>query len=97
MPTFESLPGFEREFGKLTTEQQAAFKAAVRLFVAELKAGRGFRRSLRVKRVQGTTHIWEITWARDGRATWQYGEERVPGEPHVVWRRIGTHSIFKEP
>ncbi|WP_267887199.1 hypothetical protein [Thermobifida halotolerans] len=35
-----------------------------------------------------------MTWAPDGRATWQYGEERVPGKPHVIWRRVGTHAIF---
>lgn len=97
MPTFEILPGFEREFGKLTAEQQAAFKAVVALFVADLRAGHGFRRALRVKKVHGTAHVREITWAPDGRATWQYGEEQVPGEPHVIWRRIGTHSIFKQP
>ena len=97
MPTFESLPGFEREYGKLTAAQQAAFKAVVAQFVADLKAGRGFRRALRVKRVWGTARVWEITWAPDGRATWQYGEEHVPGEPHIVWRRIGTRSIFKQP
>lgn len=97
MPTFESLPGFEREYGKLTAEQQDAFKTVIRQFVDDLRAGRGFRRQLRVKKVQGTTHVWEITWAPDGRATWQYGEEHIPGEAHIVWRRIGTHSIFKQP
>jgi hypothetical protein len=97
LPTFESLPGFKREYGKLTTEQQAAFKAVVTQFVADLRSGRGFRRSLRVKTVQGVAHVWEITWAADGRATWQYGEQQIAGEPHIVWRRIGTHSIFKQP
>jgi anaerobic glycerol-3-phosphate dehydrogenase len=41
--------------------------------------------------------IWELTWAADGRATWQYGPEQRPGEPHVIWRRIGGHEIFKRP
>jgi hypothetical protein len=35
---------------------------------------------------------WEMTWAPDGRATLEYGTERRPGEPHVIWRRIGTHG-----
>jgi hypothetical protein len=38
-----------------------------------------------------------MTWAPDGRATWRYGAEQVPGVPHVVWRRVGTHAIFKRP
>jgi hypothetical protein len=38
-----------------------------------------------------------MTRAPDGRATFQYGPEIAPGEPHVIWRRIGTHAIFREP
>ncbi len=26
-----------------------------------------------------------------------YGEEVRLGEPHIVWRRIGTHDIFRQP
>ncbi|MER6108587.1 hypothetical protein ACWG5P_11115 [Streptomyces prasinus] len=36
----------------------------------------------------------EMTWAPDGRATWQYGDELREGEPHVIWRRVGGHEIF---
>ncbi len=56
-----------------------------------------FPAGLRVKRVQGTLGVWELTWAPDGRATFSYGEEQVRGEPHVVWRRIGDHSILRQP
>jgi hypothetical protein len=38
-----------------------------------------------------------MTWASNGRATWQYGPEQRPGERHVIWRRIGTHDIFRAP
>jgi hypothetical protein len=50
-----------------------------------------------VKRVEGTRDVWEMTWAPNGRATWHYGPEQKPGEPHVIWRRIGTHEIFDRP
>ncbi len=50
-----------------------------------------------MKSVQGTPGIFEMTWAEDGRATFQYGDERVVGEPHVIWRRIGSHEIFAQP
>jgi hypothetical protein len=30
-------------------------------------------------------------------ATFAYGEERQPGEPHVIWRRIGDDSILEHP
>ncbi len=39
----------------------------------------------------------ELSFAPDGRATFGYGEERVAGQPHVIWRRIGDHSIFRQP
>jgi hypothetical protein len=32
-----------------------------------------------------------------GRATFEYAAEVRPGEPHVIWRRIGTHSVFRRP
>ena len=50
-----------------------------------------------MKGVQGAPGVFEMTWAEDGRATWQYGEPIVEREPHVVWRRIGGDAIFLEP
>ena len=38
-----------------------------------------------------------MTWAADGRANFSYGTPVVAGEPHVVWRWIGTHQIFTQP
>jgi hypothetical protein len=35
--------------------------------------------------------------ADDGRLTFQFGDEVIKGEPHVIWRRVGTHDIFDEP
>jgi len=37
------------------------------------------------------------SWSGDGRATFHYGPEQRPGEPHIVWRRIGGHDILKNP
>lgn len=97
MPTYGRSPLFDREFAKLTRAQQGLFLQAVQHFVADLRAGQGFRKGLRVKRVQGTADVWELTWAPDGRATWQYGTEVTPGQAHVIWRRIGGHAIFRQP
>ena len=58
---------------------------------------RQFNPVLRLKRVQGHDGVWELTFAPDGRATFEYGEEVIPGEPHIIWRRIGTHEIFERP
>ena len=36
-------------------------------------------------------------WADDGRATFECGNAVVAGEPHIIWRRVGTHTILARP
>src|SRR5438045_1873793 len=91
MPTHDELAQFLREFNKLTEAEQDAFIDAMKQMVADLRTRRGFRPRLREKGVQGHPGVYEMTWASDGRATFHYGAERRPGEPHIVWRRIGGH------
>jgi hypothetical protein len=97
MPTHEEWAQFLREWAKLTAQQQTLFLAAVHEMVEDLRDHVAFRPSLRVKGVQGHPGVFEMTWAADGRATFQYGGEQRPGQPHVVWRRIGSHDILKNP
>lgn len=97
MPTYEWLRAFSVDIDRLSATERAAFGRAVEQFVTDLRRGSGFRKGLRVKRVQGWSDIWEMTWAPDGRATWQYGPAQREGEIHVIWRRIGGHEIFKNP
>ena len=97
MPTYAWLARFRADFERLNPSQQAAFLAAVEQFVEDLQRGSGFRKGLRVKGIQGAAGMFEMTWAPDGRATFEYGDELIEGEPHVVWRRVGTHAIFKAP
>lgn len=67
-------------------------------FVPDLAApDRPFRPGLRVKGVAARPGVFEMTWDNDGRATFSYGPEHVPGQPHVIWRRIGTHAILTPP
>jgi hypothetical protein len=33
-----------------------------------------------------------MTWAPDGRATFEYGPECRPGELHMIWRWVGKHE-----
>jgi len=97
LPTYRWAPRFRADWKGLTPAQQAALLAAVTQFVEDLRRGRGFRKGLRVKAVQGAAGIFEMTWADDGRATFMYGEAVIEGEPHVIWRRVGTHEIFGRP
>jgi hypothetical protein len=99
VPTFETLLRFERDWGNLTRQQQALFRKVVQeAFVPDLAApDRPPRPGLRVKGVAAHPGVFEMTWDNDGRATFSYGEERVPGQPHVIWRRTRTHAIFTPP
>jgi len=97
VPTYAWLARFGADFDALSASQQAAFLVAVAQFVEDLRRGGGFRKGLRVKGVKGATGIFEMTWADDGRATFEYREAVAEGEPHVVWRRIGTHAVLDRP
>jgi len=97
LPTYAWLARFRSDFERLTPSQQAAFLLAVQQFVDDLQAGRGFRNGLRVKGIQGASGIFEMTWAPDGRATFEYGPAVAKGQPHVIWRRVGTHTVFEQP
>ena len=96
MPTFEIDEPFWRDHDRLSAALQEAFKRARLEFIEDLRLGR-FRPSLRVKRVQIEDGVWELTWAADGRATFSYGAEVIPGQPHIVWRHVGTHDILRRP
>jgi len=97
VPTFEWLPLFDRDWRTLSAEQRRAFRDAAAAFVADLREGAGFRKGLRVKKMHGREDVWEMTWAPDGRATFHFGTPATEGEPHIVWRRIGTHKILARP
>lgn len=98
-PTYEYSRSFGREFRKLSRKDQKAFRDAVQVLVEALQVGgrSEFPPRLRIKGVQGHPGVFEMTFAPDGRATFSYGEEITSGEAHIVWRRVGTHDIFKRP
>jgi hypothetical protein len=95
VPTHARTRCFERDWQALTGEQRQRFRRAFRRFDEDLVNSQ-FRAGLRVKRVTGTDEVFEMTWAPDGRATFEYGEAEV-NEPHIIWRRIGTHAVFRRP
>jgi hypothetical protein len=53
---------------------------------------RPFRPALRVRQLAGCPGVFEMTWSDDGRATFSYGAERMPGQPHVIWRQVGIFA-----
>lgn len=54
--------------------------------------------SLRVRRVEAAPGVWEMTWSfsgPDGRATFEWVV--LEGEPAIRWRRVGPHTVFRDP
>ena len=96
-PTYHLVSGFAREFEHLPREQRRAFLKAVAKLIEALKGGARPPNSLRIKRVQGTDDIWEMSYSGDGRATFRYGAEQRAGETHVIWLRVGGHEILSRP
>ena len=119
MPTHDETGTLLRDYENLTPQQRDRFDSKREEFVADLIAmerGRlqGFRAGLRVKRVQGASGLFEMTWAPDGRATFSMvsrsmvsrsmvsrsmvsrsmGEPVIVGKRHIVWHRVGDHSIL---
>lgn len=94
---------FARDFKRLTKRHQDQFlKVLFESFIpAAEKHASGkpsWPKSLRVESVQGLKGVFELSWsmnAPDGRATWEWVE--IDGKPAIRWRRIGDHSIFKDP
>jgi hypothetical protein len=98
MPTHDEFEHFLHEYLALPAAKRRLFGKAVVKMVEDMKAGRPFRKSLRISMLSGQPGIYEMTWDMpNGRATFMYGPEQIPGEPHIIWRRIGGHDIFDHP
>jgi hypothetical protein len=98
MPTFAVTDRFRKDLTLLDPKDRLRLQRAIAQFVEELSSrDRRGHPGLRVKRVQGAEGVFELTWAPDGRATFEFGREIRPGEPHIVWRRVGTHDILGRP
>lgn len=97
MPTHDEADSFWHDWDKLTEAQQDQFLVAVAKMVDDIRLGQGFRKGLRVKGVQRRPGTYEMTWADDGRAIFEYGLSPRAGDTHIIWRRVGTHDILKNP
>ena len=80
----ERTDKFKKEYKKLPENIKKAFKKQFVVFIEH--PSHKFHPSLRVKRVQGTSNIFEMTITMSTRMTWQYTEEGI------LLRNIGNHD-----
>ena len=97
MPTFAWLPRFMREYQSLSLREAAAFRRARDRFIAALQAHRPPEAGLGIEEMSGHPGVYEFHFSGSGRSTFHYGDPVIPGEMHVIWRRIGGHEIYREP
>lgn len=100
---YRVLPRFSADYQKLSEQERLAFKKTLARFIVASREYEAnpenyvWPKSLRVERLTGTG-IMAMTWSfsgPDGRATFEF--VTVENEQIVVWRRVGRHSIYREP
>lgn len=96
MATFDTTATFKANYARLTAQQQTQFRAAVADLVADLNRGDGkFTTRLRVRRVNRSATLWEMTWAANGRALFERPPSPLgPDHQHIRWVAIGGHEVF---
>ena len=101
---FETTPAFDKDVGRLRLEHLQEFLKVLKTkFIPACDAyaadpATPWPQSLRVKSVQGTPGVLEMTWSfasPDGRATFEF--VTVNDELRRRWRRVGDHAVFKRP
>jgi hypothetical protein len=100
---YRKLPQFEADYNRLSQQERKTFKEALQVFIASCKqyeidpAGYVWPAALRFERLSSSKAL-AITWSfagPDGRATFHF--ETSDDEMYVVWRRVGRHSIYRNP
>jgi hypothetical protein len=101
---YRVLDSFRNDFHRLPAEQQRLFQQVLREYFLPAIDGGAFSGSpplpkrLRIHKLSNT-EIYSLTWnfaSPDGRATFHL-DKTDASEPVLVWRRIGNHSVYKNP
>jgi mRNA interferase RelE/StbE len=81
---------FKRSFKKLSPEIQASFATQLKKFLANPNPP--YHPSLRIKKIQGTDHIFEFTVTMGIRLTFEFTGQGI------LLRNIGEHDLtLKKP
>ena len=94
----------QRDLKKLKSEHRRLFQKERTRFLDALgnldstDRPTNLPKKFRIKQLRNTDGIWSMTWSfsrPDGRATFHIQE--IDGQLTIVWRRIGSHEVFKQP
>lgn len=79
-------PRFQKHFRKLTTQEKSQLKIKLELLVKNPS-----HPSLRTKRIQGTSDLFECSVNMDIRIIWYY-----EGDKMIILLDVGHHDILKQ-
>jgi hypothetical protein len=89
-PTFDRLAHFKRDYRKLTAEQRQRFRAAAKKVIAPMSTTPpGEPTQPLVRELRGHPGFYEVYIDRETRAVYTFGTAVRPGQPHIIWCRIG--------
>ena len=101
---FEWTPQFDADLARLSDDERALFARVAKEDFSpacdrhQADKTLAWPKKLRVKHVQETASVYEMTWSfsgPDGRATFEWVV--IDEDTGIRWRRIGGHSIFNNP
>lgn len=83
--TFTFTPRFQKHFKELTIQEKKQLKSKM-----ELLAENPYHPSLHIKKIQGTTDLFECSVNMDIRIIWYY-----EGDKMIIMVDVGHHDILK--
>ena len=86
------LQSFKEDFDKLPDHIKQQTRDKFRLFMSDSN-----HPSLRIKKMKGHGEIWEGHISMQYVFTFMWATDEQTGEPVAVFRRIGSHDIYKKP
>jgi mRNA-degrading endonuclease YafQ of YafQ-DinJ toxin-antitoxin module len=93
---FEFTPRFRRDYRNLEKKEQRAVTNARTTIKLALEGNVEYSYKHRIKQMEGHPDIWEGHVKDNLCFTFHYHKTDT-GEKIVLFRRVGTHAIYKKP
>jgi mRNA interferase RelE/StbE len=83
---FQTSRRFDKDYADLPDEVKSTVSSKLRLFISKSR-----HPSLRIRKMEGTKKIWEMRVISNYRITFQSVSDVV------IFRRVGTHDVLRNP